>query len=219
MAKLIWDAVGQRKYENGVSKGVLYKATQDDPYGKGVAWNGLSQMTESPEGAELTDLYADGIKYASFRSTEIYKITAEAYTYPDEFAECDGSVEPTEGVYVGQQMRKPFGLCYRTEIGDDVNEAGDGNYKLHLVYGCTASPSERTHATINDSPDVQTMSWEINTTPVEVVGYKPSSCLTIDSSKVAAAKLTALEKILYGDESAEARLPLPSEVITLLSAA
>lgn len=237
MAVIVWDATGERQYELGVSKGVLYKATLTDPYGLGVAWNGLTNVTESPEGAELTELYADGIKYAALRSAETYKTTIEAYMYPDEFAECDGSVEPVDGLRLGQQKRKPFGFCYRSEVGDDVTEAGDGDYKLHLVYGASAAPSERTHGTINDSPDVGTMSWDVNTTPVAVPGYKPTSCLTVDSAKVNAAKLAALEKILYGVSAAvavgtegeagyipavvaaEPRLPLPAEVITLLTVA
>jgi len=236
MFKLVWDETGKRFYEVGVSKGVLYKATESDPYGLGVAWNGLTAVTESPEGAELTDLYADGIKYASLRSAEVYKMTVEAYTYPDEFAECDGSAEPVPGLHVGQQKRLPFGLCYRTEVGNDVNEAGDGDYKLHLVYGASASPSERAHNTVNDSPDVEAMSWEVNTTPINVTGHKPTACRTIESAKVTPAKLAALEAILYGTEAAEAvgtvgetgyvaavaevkpRLPLPDEVITLMTA-
>jgi hypothetical protein len=222
MSRLNWDATGERKYEIGVSKGVLYRATESDPYGLGVAWNGLTNVTESPEGAEPTDLYADGIKYATLRSPETHKITIEAFTYPDEFAECDGSVEPVPGLRLNQQKRKPFGFSYRTEVGDDVNEAGDadGDYKLHLVYGCTASPAERSYATINDSPDAEAISWEVNTSPVAVPGYKPSACLTIESSKVPAAKLAALEEILYGKDGAqsvEPRLPLPEEVITLMS--
>jgi hypothetical protein len=216
----MWDATSERKYEVGVSRGVLYKATETDAYGLGVPWNGLTNVTESPEGAEITDLYADGIKYASMRSTETYKSTIEAYTYPDEFAECDGSAEPVAGLYIGQQKRKPFGFCYRTEVGDDINEAGDGDYKLHLVYGATASPSERAYATVNDSPDVETMSWEVNTVPVTVAGHKPTSCLTIASSKFTPDKMAALETILYGGEGEDsnARLPLPTEVITLMSA-
>lgn len=232
--RIHWDASGERKYEIGVSKGVLYVKKDTDPYGLGVPWNGLTNVAESPEGAELNDMWADGMKYASIRSAESYKTTLEAYTYPDEFAECDGFGEPVAGLQVSQQKRSVFGLCYRSEVGDDMNEAGDGDYKLHLIYGASAAPSERTHATINDSPDVEAMSWEISTTPVEVPNFKPSACLTIESAKFTgenAALLTALEGILYGKDAVgsegsegyiaavDPRLPMPAEVITLLTPA
>ena len=235
--KLEWDKAGEREYEQGVSKGVLFKKTESDPYGTGVAWNGLTNVTESPEGAELTDLYADGIKYASLRSVETYKATIEAYMYPDEFAECDGSAEPVPGIRLGQQKRAPFGFCFRSEIGNDQEQAGDGDYILTLIYGASASPSERTHATINDGADVESMSWEVATTPVAVPGYKPTACMKIYSNKFTAQKMAALEAILYGKDAAAAvgvegepgyvaavvatapRLPLPAEVIALLGAA
>ena len=181
-------------------------------YPAGVAWNGLTNVTESPSGAEATPLYADDIKYLNLMSTEEFGGTIEAYTYPDEFAECDGSAALTEGVYIGQQPRKTFGFCYRTTLGNDVDNNNHG-YKLHLVYGAVASPSEKAYATINDSPDAITFSWEFSTTPVNVTGFKPTASIVIDSTKVNAEKLAALEKILYGDETGDGpRLPLPDEV-------
>lgn len=236
MSRLNWDVTGERRFESGVSKGVLYPINNSGVYTPGVAWNGLTGVTDSPSGAELTDLWADGIQYASLRSSEKYGATIESYTYPDEFAECDGSSEPVTGLYLGQQKRKTFGFCYRTEIGNDQDGLeNSANYKLHLIYGATASPSEKAYATINDSPDAITMSWEIATTPVTVTGYKPTAHLTIDSTKVDAAKLAALEAILYGVDAVEAsgtqgetgyvaavaavipRLPLPAEVISTLT--
>lgn len=215
MAKLVWDQTGDRFFENGVSKGVLFPMDKTG-YGKGVAWNGLTQVSESPEGADANDLWADNIKYASLRSTETLKLTIEAYTYPDEFAECDGTAEPTEGVKLGQQKRKMFGLCFRTNVGND--QESELGYKLHLIYGCFAAPSERGYETINDSPDAITFSWEVDCTPVDVAGYKPVSSITIDSLKVDATKLAALEDKLYGTASGEPELPLPSEVITMMNA-
>ena len=215
MAKIIWDQTGERFYETGVKNGVLY-VSEAGTYPKGVAWNGLTAVTESPSGAEPTDLYADDIKYLSMLSAETFGATIEAYTYPDEFMVCDGSATLTEGVYIGQQSRKAFGMCYRTAIGNDVDN-NDHGYKLHLLYGCMASPSEKAYATINDSPEAITFSWEITATPVNVTGHKPTASLTIDSTKVAAEKLAALEAILYGSESEEARLPLPDEVLTLVA--
>ena len=221
MAKLVWDKTGERLYETGVKQGVLYPMDANGAYPKGVAWNGLTNVTESPSGAEATALYADDIKYLNLMSNEEFGGTIEAYTYPDEFAECDGSASLATGVYIGQQARKTFGFCYRTTIGNDVESNAHG-YKLHLVYGALASPSEKAYATINDSPEAITFSWEFSTTPVNVTGFKPTACLTIDSTKVDAEKLAALEKILYGDdtgESATARLPLPDEVAQVMAAA
>lgn len=216
MAKLVWDKSGERYYETGVSNGVLYVADAQGTYPNGVAWNGLTAVTESPSGAEATPLYADNIKYLNLMSAEEFGATIEAYTYPDEFMECDGSASLTTGVYIGQQSRKTFGMCYRTVVGNDINN--DLGYKLHLIYGAMASPSEKAYATINDSPEAITFSWEVTTTPVEVTGFKPTASITIDSTKVDAGKLAALEAVLYGGEEAEARLPLPDEVKTLMTA-
>ena len=217
MSKLVWDETGKRYYETGVKNGVLYIPT-DGNYSKGVAWNGLTAVTESPSGAEPTALYADDIKYLNLISAEEFGATIEAYTYPDEFAACDGSAELATGVTIGQQNRKTFGLCYKTTLGNDV----DGNnygYKLHIIYGCVATPSEKAYASINDSPEAITFSWEVTTTPVSVNGFKPTASLVIDSTKAEAAKLTALEDILYGAEATEPRLPLPDEIATLMTAA
>ena len=217
MPKLTWDNTGERICETGVKQGVLYPIQSDGKYTKGVAWNGLTAVTESPSGAEATALYADDIKYLNLLSNEEFGATIEAYTYPDEFAECDGSAELATGVMIGQQKRKIFGLCYRTTIGNDV-EGNDYGYKLHLVYGCLAAPSEKGYSTINDNPDAITFSWEVSTTPVNVAGFKPTSQITIDSTKADPTKLAALEAVLYGAEAAEAKLPLPDEVATLMSA-
>lgn len=217
MSKLVWDKVGERQYETGVEKGVLYPQATGGTYPKGVAWNGLTGVTESPEGAEATPLYANNKKYLNLMSAEEVKATIEAYTYPDEFAECNGEAELTEGVAIGQQKRKVFGMSYQTKVGNDVDsEAG---YKIHLIYGALAAPSEKAYATINDSPEAITFSWEISTTPVEVTGFKPTATLVIDSTKVAKEKMTAIEKILYGDTETEARLPLPDEVLTIINEA
>ena len=219
MAKLVWDQTGERLYETGVDRGVLYLLDESNKYNKGVAWNGLTAVSESPSGAEATDLYADNIKYLSMRSAETFGATVEAYTYPDEFGECDGSAEIATGVLIGQQSRKTFGLCYRTVIGNDVN-GNDHGYKLHLIYGATASPSEKGYSTINDSPEAITFSWEITTTPVNVTGFKPTACLTIDSTKANKTDLATLEGILYGtdgDSGTEPRLPLPDEVAEIMS--
>ena len=215
MAILAWDETGKKFYETGVNKGVLYPQVSG-AYPKGVAWNGLTAVTESPSGAEATPLYADNIKYLELRSAEDFGATIEAYTYPDEFAECDGSATPTPGVSIGQQTRKAFGLCYRTEVGND-EEGTDYGYKLHLIYGATASPSEKSYASINDNPEAITFSWEVTTTPVTVTGFKPTASLVIDSKKVDATKLKALEDALYGTTEAEAYLPLPDAVITMLT--
>ena len=224
-AALSWDETGEKLYETGVDHGVLYPMGQSG-YGTGVAWNGLTGVTETPSGAEATKLYADNIKYLEIRSAEEFGGTIEAYTYPDEWAECDGSAALIAGVYAGQQPRKVFGFCYRTVLGNDVDLDKHG-YKLHIVYGCTASPSERSYATINDSPEAITFSWEFSSVPVPVTGHKPVSCITIDSTKVDATKLKNLEDKLYGvstDSTANpavagsaAYLPLPAEVISTLS--
>lgn len=216
MSKLVWDKTGERLYETGVKQGVLYPQAAGGTYPKGVAWNGLTNITETPSGAEATALYADDIKYLNLISTEELGGTIEAYTYPDEFAECDGSAALTAGVYIGQQNRKTFGLCYRTTLGNDVDSNAYG-YKLHLVYGALAAPSEKAYATINDSPEAITFSWEFSTTPVNVSGFKPTANIVIDSTKVDAEKLAALEKILYGDGETEARLPLPDEVAQVMA--
>lgn len=218
MTAIEWDAAGKRFYENGTDRGVLYPMTSNGSYGNGVAWNGLTAVTESPEGAEPTDLYADNIKYATMRSAETFGCTIEAYTYPDEFSECDGSAQIAKGVFAGQQERKGFGFSYRTLIGNDTATSSDDGYKLHLVYGCTASPSEKSYATVNDSPDAITFSWEVKTTPVNVAGFKPTATLVIDSRYADPSKLAALEKILYGDTDTEPSLPLPATVITTMGA-
>ena len=215
MSKIVWDQTGERLYETGVKQGVLYPIQEGGLYTKGVAWNGLTAITESPSGAEASPLYADDIKYVNLMSTEEFGATVEAYMYPDEFAACDGSAEIAKGVTIGQQPRKMFGLCYRTTLGNDVAN-NDYGYKLHLIYGAMAAPSEKAYATINDSPEAITFSWELTTTPVSVNGIKPTANITIDSTKVDAGKLAALEAILYGSESEEARLPLPDEIVTLM---
>lgn len=215
MAKLEWDKTGERFYETGTTHGVLYLLNKDaNKYDKGVVWNGLTAVTESPSGADVTDMYADDIKYASLRSAETFGGTIEAYTYPDEFALCDGSAEIATGVMIGQQNRETFGFSYRTKISNDINVDG---YKLHLIYGATASPSEKSYGTINDSPDAITFSWEVTTTPINVEGYKPTSILTVNSLKADKDKFKKLEDILYGTESDEAKLPTPEEVISLFS--
>ena len=214
MPKLVWDKTEERTYETGVSKGVLYPYnSKTKKYDNGVVWNGLTGVTESPSGAEATPLYADNIKYLNLISAEDFGATVEAYTYPDEFAECNGEASIATGVVAGQQTRKMFGMSYQTKIGnEDDPEAG---YKIHLVYGAKAAASERAYATVNDSPEAITFSWEISTTPVEVPGLKPTAILTIDSTKVDASKLAKLEEMLYGTDSAEAKLPLPSEIVEL----
>lgn len=215
MAKLVWDQEGQRFYETGVSNGVLFVANGEGGYGAGVAWNGLINVTEQPSGAEPTNLYADNVKYLSLVSAEEFGCSIEAYTYPDEFAECDGSAELAPGVVIGQQARKRFGLVYKTVVGNDV-AGNDKGYKLHLVYGCQAKPSEKAYGTINDSPEAITFSWEITTNPVAVTGHKPTSILTIDSTKVDEGKMKAIEDKVFGAESGEAELPTPDEVLALL---
>lgn len=221
MAKLSWDGQGEKKYESGVSKGVLYKKNGENPAKwVGVAWNGLTSITESPDGAEKTDLYADNIKYASMRSAETFGGTIEAYTYPVEFESCDGSASLGSGITIGQQARDAFGLCYRTEQGDDTDP--NAGYKLHLVYNCTCSPSEKAYETINDSPDAITFSWEFDSTPVSVTGHKATSLLVIDSlafnTEPLKAKLTEIENMLYGTDNAEPYLPSPDEIAAKMKA-
>jgi len=225
MSKLKWDETGKRFYETGVRNGVLYVMNEAGAYPAGVPWNGLTSVTESPSGAEPTPLYADDAKYLTLMSAEEFGASIEAYTYPDEFAACDGSASIGTGVTIGQQSRKTFGLCYRTTVGNDIEGEAFG-YKLHIIYGALASPSEKAYQTINDSPEAITFSWEVSTTPVAVTGFKPTASLVIDSTKVAEAKMAALEKVLYGSDATTepvapavvARLPLPDEIMTLLAA-
>ena len=215
LSKLKWDQIGERLYETGVDKVVLFPMESTGQYGTGVAWNGISAVNESPSGAEPTALYANNGKYLNLISNEDFAATIEAFTYPDEFEECDGSKEIAPGVVIGQQKRKVFGLAYRTLLGNDV-DGNDHGYKLHLVYGCLAAPSENNHSTVNDSPEAGTMSWSVSTTPVEVADAKPTATVTIDSTKADKTKLKKLEDMLYGTEQAESKLPLPAEVITLM---
>jgi len=222
MSKLVWDKTGERYYETGVKNGVLYVVDNTGNYGKGVAWNGLTKVTESPSGAEATPLYADNIKYLNLMSAEEFGFTIEAYTYPDEFAACDGSSEIATGITIGQQSRKTFGFCYRTENGNDTLGT-DYGYKIHIVYGATASPSSKDYQTINDSPEAISLSWEVKTTPVEVTTEidgnkpKPTATLIIDSTKVDKTKLKSIEDKLYGTEAEEPTLLLPDEIVALLA--
>lgn len=221
-AKIVWDKTGEKLYETGVKNGVLYPQV-NGAYPEGVAWNGLTAVTESPSGAEATPLYADDIKYLNLYSAEEFGATIECYTYPDEFAKCDGSAEIATGVSIGQQTRQAFGMSYKTTVGNDTEGANYG-YKLHLIYGATASPSEKAYSTISDSPEAITFSYEVTTTPVNVKGFDPTASIVIDSTKVPAEKLAQLEEILYGkdptSEGAEdgvaPRLPLPDEIVTLV---
>lgn len=215
MAILKWDQTGEKFYETGVSKGVLYPQDSDGSYPKGVAWNGLTAVTESPSGAESNPLYADDIKYLDLRSAEEFGATVEAYTYPDEFAVCDGSAEPVDGLIIGQQNRTPFGLCYKTILGNDT-QTNDYGYLLHIIYNATAAPSERAYQTVNDSPEAITFSWELNTTPIPVTGYKPTAYMRVNSKKVDSAKLKDLEDALYGTAGSDPYLPTPYQVIALL---
>lgn len=215
MSKLKWDQIGERLYETGVDKVVLFPMESTGQYGAGVAWNGISAVNESPSGAEPTALYANNGKYINLISNEDFAATIEAFTYPDEFEECDGSKEIAPGVVIGQQKRKVFGLSYRTLLGNDV-DGNDHGYKLHIVYGCLAAPSENNHSTVNDSPEAGTMSWSVSTTPVEVADAKPTATVTIDSTKADKAKLKKLEDMLYGTDEAESKLPLPAEVISVM---
>lgn len=215
MARLIWDQVGERLFETGVKNGVLYVQNNDGSYGNGVVWNGLTAVTESPSGAEETPLYADDVKYLTLRSAEQFGATVEAYTYPEEFEACDGSAQLVKGITIGQQARKAFGLCYRTSIGNDI-QGQEFSYKLHLLYGCTVAPSEKSYSTINDSPEAITFSWELSTVPVPVDGFKPTASLVIDSSKLEPGQIELLENALFGDEQNEAKLLLPNEIKALL---
>lgn len=217
MAKLMWDKVGERLFETGIDRGVLYIPDSNGAYSNGVAWNGLTSVSESPSGAEPNAQYADNIKYLNLFSAEEFGCTIEAYTFPDEFAQFDGLVVPTPGVTVGQQPRKTFGFSYRTLIGNDL-VGNDYGYKLHLVYGCMASPSEKAYATVNDSPEAMALSWSVTTTPVAVAGKKPTSIITIDSTKVDPDILANLELILYGDTGVDPAMPLPDTVISMFSA-
>ena len=218
MAKLVWDESGKRLYETGVEKGVLYVQGENGQYENGVAWNGLTAVTESPSGAEPTALYADDIKYLELFSAEEFGATIEAYTYPEEFEACDGSASLGTGVTIGQQDRKAFGLCYRTIVGNDV-KGNENGYKLHLIYGAKAKPSEKAYATVNDSPEAVTFSWEVTTTPVNVAGFKPTASVTIDSTKIQPEKLKLIEDKLYGTASEEATLPLPDEIKQIIAGA
>lgn len=218
MAKLTWDQTGERLYETGVKNGVLYLLDEEGKYSNGVAWNGITAVTESPSGAEASPLYADDIKYLNLMSNEEFGATIEAYMYPDEFAACDGSAEIATGVTIGQQSRKTFGLAYKTTLGNDL-VGNDYGYKIHLIYGALAAPSEKAYATINDSPEAITFSWEITTTPVAVTGFKPTAHLEINSTKVDEAKLAQLEDLLYGSADKEASLPTPDEIIALVGTA
>ena len=216
MSKLIWDNVGEKVYETGLDRGVLYPLnTKTNAYDTGVAWNGLSKVSEKPSGAESSDVYADNIKYLNLISAEKFAATIEAYTYPDEFAVCDGTAEPAPGIVIGQQTRKTFGMSYRTLVGNDV--AGqDYGYKIHCIYGGVASPSEKGYSSVNESPEAISFSWELNTTPVPVEGFKPTASLIVESTKVSKEALAAIEAILYGSEGTEPRLPLPDEIIALI---
>lgn len=215
MARLIWDEVGQRFFETGVKNGVLYVQDNDGSYKNGVVWNGLTAVTESPSGAEETPLYADDVKYLTLRSAEEFGATVEAYTYPEEFEQCDGSAAIAAGVTIGQQARRAFGLCYRTSVGNDI-QGQNFSYKLHLIYGCTVAPSEKSYSTINDNPEAITFSWELSTVPVPVDGFSPTASLVIDASKVDEGKMALLENALFGDEQNEARLLLPNEIMEML---
>ena len=218
MAKIVWDESGKRLYETGVKNGVLYLQDESGAYTNGVAWNGLTAVTESPSGAEATPLYADDIKYLELFSAEEFGATIEAYTYPEEFEACDGSASLGTGVTIGQQDRKTFGLCYRTVLGNDV-KSNEYGYKLHLIYGAKAAPSEKGYQTINDSPEAITFSWEVTTTPVNVAGFKPTASVTIDSTKIEPEKLKKIEDMLYGEGATDAKLPLPDELKTILASA
>lgn len=216
MSKIVWDQTGERTYETGVKNGVLYLQEAGGSYPAGVPWNGLTAVTESPSGAEATPLYADDIKYLNLVSAEEFGATIEAYTYPDEFKACNGEAELVDGVTIGQQNRRTFGMVYKTTVGNDVDGNGYG-YKLHIIYGATAAPSEKAYATINDSPEAITFSWEVKTTPVNVTGHKPTASITIDSTKADAAKLADLEEVLFGSSEAEPRLPLPDEIAQIMA--
>lgn len=215
MAKLVFNNVGERYFETGVKNGVLYVMGEDGSYENGVVWNGLTGVTESPSGAETTPLYADDVKYVVIYAAEEFGATIEAYTYPEEFEQCDGSTAIAEGITVGQQTRKTFAFCYKTSLGNDT-QGQDLGYKIHIIYGCKAAPSEKSYATINDSPEAVTFSWEVSTVPVPVEGYNPTATMVIDSTRVTPSKLALIEEVLYGSEVDDARLPLPNEIIELM---
>lgn len=219
MSKIVWDKTGERFYETGVRNCVLYLINKETKeFDKGVAWNGITSVSESPSGAEASPLYADDIKYLNLISTEEFGCSIEAYYYPEEFEECDGTASLAKGVTIGQQNRRLFGLCYRTTVGNDV-ESNDYGYKLHFIWNCLAAPSEKSYQTINDSPEAITFSWEVSTTPVEMTGYKATASMVIDSTKCDKAKLAQLEEILYGSETKEPKLPMPSEIAAIFAAA
>ena len=215
MAKLVFNNVGERLFETGVKNGVLYVMGDDGTYENGVVWNGLTAVTESPSGAETTPLYADDVKYVVIYAAEEFGATVEAYTYPEEFEQCDGSASIFDGITIGQQTRKSFGMCYKTSVGNDV-QGQDFGYKIHIIYGAKAAPSEKSYSTINDSPEAVTFSWELSTVPVPVEGFNPTATMVIDSTRVPAEKMTLIENKLYGTESEEATLPLPNELLELL---
>lgn len=216
MAKLVWDQTGQKFFETGVDHGVLFVSDRQGGYQPGVVWNGLTSVAENPSGAEANPVYADNIKYLNIISAEEFGATIEAYTYPDEFMECDGSAEVVSGVNIGQQARKTFALCYRTRIGNDV--AGDNlGYKIHIIYNCQAAPSGKTYSTVNESPEAITFSWELSTTPVPVEGYRPTATVVIDSTKVSAEALAAVEAVLYGNEEEDAQLPSIENLLSMLT--
>lgn len=215
MAKLIFNNVGERLFETGVKNGVLYVMGDDGAYENGVVWNGLTAVTETPSGAETTPLYADDVKYVVIYAAEEFGATVEAYTYPEEFEQCDGSAAISEGITIGQQTRKSFGMCYKTSVGNDV-QGQDYGYKIHIIYGAKAAPSEKSYSTINDSPEAVTFSWELSTVPVPVEGHNPTATMVIDSTRVPAEKMALIEAKLYGSEDAEATLPLPNEILALI---
>lgn len=215
MAKLVFNNVGERLFETGVKNGVLYVMGDDGAYENGVVWNGLTAITESPSGAETTPLYADDVKYVVIYAAEEFGATVEAYTYPEEFEQCDGSAAISEGITIGQQTRKSFGMCYRTSVGNDV-QGQDFGYKIHIIYGAKAAPSEKSYSTVNDSPEAVTFSWELSTVPVPVEGHNPTATMVIDSTRVPADKMALIEAKLYGSEEAEATLPLPNEILELI---
>lgn len=216
MAKLVFNNVGERLFETGVKNGVLYVMGDDGTYENGVVWNGLTAVTESPSGAETTPLYADDVKYVVIYAAEEFGATVEAYTYPEEFEQCDGSATIFDGITIGQQTRKSFGMCYKTSVGNDV-QGQDFGYKIHIIYGAKAAPSEKAYSTINDSPEAVTFSWELSTVPVPVEGFNPTATMVIDSTRVPAEKMALIEDKLYGTESDEPTLPLPDELLALLA--
>lgn len=215
MAKLVFNNVGERLFETGVKNGVLYVMGDEGTYENGVVWNGLTAVTESPSGAETTPLYADDVKYVVIYAAEEFGATVEAYTYPEEFEQCDGSAAISEGITIGQQTRKSFGMCYKTSVGNDV-QGQDYGYKIHIIYGAKAAPSEKSYSTINDSPEAVTFSWELSTVPVPVEGHNPTATMVIDSTRVPAEKMKLIEAKLYGSEESDATLPLPDEILALI---